>query len=153
MRSMPQRALQAPHASQKPVSVEIRAILPAAVSSHSMKPGTCSVITPPPAEVGGPQQGGLSLPSFGSSEQTVATGVRSASPTLRILLIVIGPRGRLFTCNMQSLLSAVLPHLQPLPGNHSATPANGPRFRARSCSSRQRFGLFFPPCTRRSCPV
>jgi hypothetical protein len=39
----------------------MRGTLPDGVSSHSMNPGTFSLISPPPAEVGGPQQGGLSL--------------------------------------------------------------------------------------------
>jgi len=40
-----------------------------------MKPGTLSVIIPPPAEVGGPQQGGAAMLLSGSPE----TGVPSVT--------------------------------------------------------------------------
>lgn len=85
----------------------MRGTRPAGVSSHSMKPGTATVISPPPAEVGGPQQGGLSEPSPASIEQTVPPGVHSASELFRILLILNGPAGPLFTCNMQTFLSGL----------------------------------------------
>jgi hypothetical protein len=63
LRSIPQRTFQVPNRSRQPVVVAMRATFPAGVSSHSMKPGVCSLMSPPPAEVGGPQQGGLSVPS------------------------------------------------------------------------------------------
>jgi hypothetical protein len=78
----------------------MRGARPAGVSSHSMKPGTASVISPPPTEVGGPQQGGLSEPSSASIEQTAPTGVRSAPELFRIPLILNGPVGPFFTCTM-----------------------------------------------------
>jgi hypothetical protein len=71
IRPMPQRALQAPNRSEKVNSAETRGTFPTGVSNHSWKPGTLSVIAPPPAEVGGPQQGGLSRPS---PEETPQSG-------------------------------------------------------------------------------
>src|SRR5450631_3550403 len=106
MRSIPQRALQAPRRSLKASSDAIRGTLPAGVSSHSMKPGTCSVIAPPPAEVGGPQQGGLSGASLASIEQALPVALRSASLAFLMLLIFVGLTGPFFTCNMQLFLPA-----------------------------------------------
>jgi hypothetical protein len=50
-----------------------------------MNPGTFSVIIPPPAEAGGPQQGGVSLPLPGSEVQL--TGFMGAA-IFRILFIL-----------------------------------------------------------------
>lgn len=57
----------------------MRGTRPAAVCNHPRKPGTFSVISPPPAEVGGPQQGGLSVVPSLELLQTVGTFFLSAS--------------------------------------------------------------------------
>src|SRR6266571_9214403 len=101
----------------------MRGTRPAGVSSQAMKPGTLSVIAPPPLEVGGPQQGGLSLPASASPEQHEPPGAHSASAVFRTLLILNGPTGPFFTCNMQLLLSAWHRFHQPWPRPRSATPA------------------------------
>src|SRR6185369_9453341 len=123
IRPMPQRALQAPKRSPLPSSVAMRGTGPAGVSSHAMKPGTLSVINPPPLEVGGPQHGGLSVSLSASPEQHEEDGVHSASVFFRMLLILKGPVAPFFTCNMQLLLPAGSHYHRPWPLHRSAVPA------------------------------
>lgn len=88
---MPQRALQAPMWSDKVSALDICATRPAAVSSHAMNPGTLSVISPPPAEVGGPQQGGFSgLFTSGVVHVTVRPNFGLSFVSDRLLLLVDG---------------------------------------------------------------
>src|SRR5512133_3066386 len=97
---MPLRALQAPSRSLNESSEDTWAIGPAPVCSQPRKPGTFSSITPPPAEVGGPQQGGLSRPSTELSLQAVVFNFLSAGVAILIPLIFIStPYGQLLaTC-------------------------------------------------------
>src|SRR5450756_2351249 len=97
---------------------EMRGTRPAGVSSHSMKPGTFSVIIPPRADAGGPQQGGLSLPDEGGQQ-----ALSSPLSIFRMLLILNCPGGPLFTCSMQSYLPAVRRHQRPWQQPHSTAPA------------------------------
>lgn len=55
-------------------------------------------MSPPPAEVGGPQQGGLSLPLTGLE---VGQMLSLVALFFRTLLILNGTSDRPFTCNMQ----------------------------------------------------
>lgn len=86
---IPQRTFQAPSRSFQPVEVAMRATRPAGVSSQATNPGVCSLISPPPAEVGGPQQGGLSLPSPGSPEQPVLPAAVAGSPAFRATFVIL----------------------------------------------------------------
>src|SRR5690349_14531318 len=90
IRPMPQRAFHAPRRSPSISSDDIRATRPAPVCNHPRKPGTFSSISPPPADVGGPQQGGLSRPSglpFDVSPHP--EGIASLSVFVAILISLI----------------------------------------------------------------
>ena len=150
---MPQRALQPPRWSLKPSPDEIRGTRPAGVSSHSMNPGTFSVIAPPPAEVGGPQQGGLSVPSPASIEQTLAVMPCSLSPAFLMLLILRGPVGPLFTCSMQLFLLGLNRPRQPWPPRCSGVPAIWLPIPARMRSCVRKSGRSGLSCRGRSWPA
>jgi hypothetical protein len=60
MRPIFQRAFQEPKRSAKVKVVEILGIFLSPIANQAIKPGTASLISPPPAEFGGPQQGGFS---------------------------------------------------------------------------------------------
>ncbi len=71
---------------------------PTGVFNHSMKPGTLSVTSPPPAEVGGPQQGGLSFALPGPEELHALSWV---GIIFLKLLILNWPGAPGFTCDIQ----------------------------------------------------
>lgn len=147
IRPIPQRALQAPRWSLKPSSEDTRATRPASVCSHPRKPGTFSSISPPPAEVGGPQQGGLSRPSPDVSLQ-LEGGVTF------LMLAIFRPAPLLsFTCDMQLPLSDPNPPRQPWPPRRSGVPASGSPSPARIRSCGRRSGRADPPCSGRSWPA
>src|SRR5689334_17716668 len=100
--AIPQRALHAPSRSPSVSSEDIRATRPVSVCNHPRKPGTFSLISPPPAEVEGPQQGGLSRPSPEVSPQPEVLVTLSASVAILISLIFMAPpRYQLVaTCNI-----------------------------------------------------
>lgn len=93
---MPQRAFQAPsRSSNNKVELTCGTFTPF-MESQRVKPGTFSSISPPPAEVRGPQQGGASgsVPGPGTHPDETAFGLASSiflNCRVFILILIRGP--------------------------------------------------------------